>query len=296
MSNNTTNQAFTGINSVVMAKVSRKIPSTSQKLSATSADIVFQAQATKGAARAFATTLNRKGTAVGKAASIINGLSKAIHDIALPCPQIKGAVYVKASDVDKVTDLYDEACIQLEQAKASIRNEWDSLILEASNRLGTLTNEVEWPTAESFINGYVLELDWLGIPAPVENTVLESVSSEVAARVRASSEKSVKNMMRTAHGKPVRDLVTLLAESVTQIRNGKRIRQERFDNITEAIQRCEDLNWLDIPELKDLCRNLRNSCTVDDAPSLTKEERDGAATRIDVARQSAEDTLSKLGI
>jgi len=294
--NTTTNQTITGINSVLMAKLSRKIPSTSQRLKVTSAQIAVDAHADPKAARAFATTINRKGTAVGKAASIINSLSKDIHALALPCPSIKGAVYVKATDADRVIELFDDAAIQLEGAKREIHKEWPSLIYEAEIRLGNLNSEIQWPSADEFISGYVLKLDWLGIPAPVENTVLEAVSSEVASRVRASSEKSVKDMMRTAHGKPVRDLVTLLNESVQQIRKGTRIRQERFDNISEAIKRCEDLNWLGIPELKSLCRNMRNSCTVDDAPSLTKEERNDAATRIEVAKANAESTLSKLGI
>lgn len=289
-------QNITDINSVVLAKISRRIPSTSQKLKSTSERITATAHADPKVARAFATTLNRKGTSVGAAAAIINKLAKDVHSICLPCNTIKGAVYVKATDVDKVTELFDTATSDLAKAKEDIRSEWPWLIQEAKTRLGDLTMEVEFPDVEEFIDGYFLGIDWLGIPAPVENTVLESVSSEVASRVRASSEQSVKNMMRSAHGRPVRDLIKIMAESVTQIRDGKRIRQERFDNIVDAIERCDALNWLDIPELRSLTRNLKQTCTVKDAPSMTAPERADAAQRIASATEQAERTLSRLGI
>tara|TARA_B100001094_G_scaffold330758_1_gene396809 strand:- start:27 stop:902 length:876 start_codon:yes stop_codon:yes gene_type:complete len=287
---------LTTINSLAMARFYRKTPSTSQKLKATSEEVAHRAGALSKVTRTFATTLARKGTSIGKAASLINSLGKKLSLLSLPCPAIKGASYVKAEDIEKVIAMFDEAERDLELVKRDIIHEWPMLVAHAKCELGDLADEIEYPEPEEFVSGYQLELEWLGIPAPVENTVLENVSAEASARVRAGSAKAVQDMMFKAHGRPVQDLVRILAESVDAIRNGKRLRQERFDNINEAVSRVEKLNWLSLPELKDLVRDLREGVEVSHAPSLTKEERAEVASAVDKARHNAEATLSTLGI
>jgi len=288
---------LTQINSLVLCKLSSTAPSTSVLHKAATAKLVNANGITKKAARVHATIVERKGSAVGRAASLVTSTQAAIRKFALPCQAIEGASYVQAKDVDAVQAVFDDAIAKLHDIRQDIVAEWPSLVAAARLTLGPLAFEVEWPTAEEFANRFTLTLTWLNQPAPIAGTLLESVTSETAARVRASSEQAVRRDLLEAHGHPIRELVTALAESVKQVRDGKRIRQERFDNIREAADDIAAKNWLALPELDALVESLRESVAdVSDAASLSKGQRADAADRIATAHRKAEETLASLGL
>lgn len=287
---------LTTINSLVLCKLSSTAPSTSVLHKGASAKLVNTAGATKKSARVHATIVERRGTAVGRAAALVNQTQAAIRKFALPCPSIEGASYVQARDVDAVQQAFDDAIAKLTDIRKDIVAEWPSLISAARLQLGQLAFDVEWPTAEEFAARFTMSLTWLGKPAPVTG-VLEAVTAETAARVRASSEQAVRRDLLEAHGHPIRELITTLAESVEQVRNGQRLRQERFDRIRNAASDIAAKNWLALPELDKLVESLRESVAeIGDASSLTKGQRGEAADKISVAHRKAEETLASLGL
>lgn len=285
------------INSIVLAKLSSTAPSTSVTHKAASRRLAHQSGAASSAARVRATLVDRRGSAVGKASALVASTQAAIRKLALPCPSIEGASYVQARDVARIQVIFDDSTAKLLSIRRDIVAEWPSLIAAARNNLGDLAAEIDWPEAEDFADRFTVSLQWLGTPAPIAGTVLAGVSSEVAARVRASSERAISDDLLAAHGAPVRELIAALAESVGQVRNGQRIRQERFDNIRAAADDIAAKNWLALPELDNLVAALRESVErVTDAASLTSAERSVAADRIAAAQRVAESTLAGLGL
>ena len=290
-------QPLTQINSLVLCKLSSTAPSTSVLHKSATAQLARSNGATKKAARVHATLVERRGSAVGKAAALVQTTQKAIRKLALPCPSIEGASYVQARHVDDVQRIVDDASAKLADIRRDIVAEWPTLVASAAAALGDLANTVEWPQAADFAGRFTLSIIWLGQPAPVSGTVLEAVSSETAARVRASSEAAVQRDLLEAHGAPVRDLIGELAETVDQVRNGLRLRSERFDRIRAAADEIASKNWLQLPELDTLVESLRQSVVgIDDAAALSKTQRLDAADAVEAARRKAADTLASLGL
>ena len=299
--NNTNNLSV--INSLVLVKFGSTAPSTSVLHKGATASVCSTNGAKKKTARVRVTTIERSGTAIGRAASLVNMISQAIRKVALPCPTIEGASYVQAKDVDHVQRIFDDGLAKLAEIRREICAEWPALVSEARISLGALAYEIEWPTGSDFASRFDISLTWMGQPAAITGTVLEGVSNEVAARVRASSEASVKAALLEAHGSPIRDLLTELigTASVTgtidQLSTGKRIRRERFDNIREHAARTKSLNWLEIPELDALVTALESSVEgIDGDSELSKSTIDGAVGKIKAAKTVAENTLAALGI
>ena len=296
-------QNLSVINSLVLVKFGSTAPSTSVLHKGATANVCNSNGAKKKTARVRVTTIERSGTSIGKAASLVNTISQAIRKVALPCPTIEGASYVQAKDVDHVQRIFDDGLAKLADIRRDICSEWPALVSEARMALGSLAYEVEWPTGSDFASRFDISLTWMGQPAAITGTILEGVSNEVAARVRASSEASVKAALLEAHGSPIRDLLTELigTPSVTgtidQLSTGKRIRRERFDNIREHAARIKSLNWLEIPELDALVTALESSVDgIDGDSELSKSTLDEAVSKIKAAKTTAENTLAALGI
>lgn len=297
-----TTQNLSVINSLVLVKFASTAPSTSVLHKGATATVCNSNGASKKTARVRVTTVERAGTAIGKAASLVAQINAAIRKIALPCPTIEGASYVQAKDVDAVQSIFDDGETKLAEIRREIRHEWPGLVSAARAALGSLAYEVEWPTGADFADRFAITLSWISAPAPITG-VLEGVTNEVAARVRASSEAGVKADLLKAHGAPIRELLTELIGTasvkgtIEQLETGKRVRRERFENIREHAARIKSLNWLDLPELDALVASLNDSVAGIDAESdLSKSELDGAVARIKAAKVTAENTLASLGI
>ncbi len=290
-------QPLTQINSLVLCKLSSTSPTTSRRHAKATAALQRQTGANKKSARVNTTLVERRGTPVGRAAALVQDTQRKIRALALQCYLIKGASYVQAKDVDVIQHIVDDAIAKLADIRKDIVAEWPSLVADAAASLGDLAEGTEWPTAEEFAGQFTLSLTWLGQPAPVSGTVLEAVSSETAARVRASSENSARKALLEAHGAPVRDLIGELAETVHQIQNGERLRSERFDRIRAAADEIASKNWLQLPELDTLVDSLRQSVVgIDDAAALSKTQRLDAADSVEAARRKAAETLASLGL
>jgi hypothetical protein len=291
------------INSLVLVKFSSTAPSTSVLHKGATANVCATNGAQKKTARVRVTTIERRGTSIGKAAALVNQLSLAIRKVALPCPTIEGASYLQARDVDHVQRIFDDGIAKLSDIRREICAEWPELVSAARISLGALAYEIEWPTASDFASRFDINLTWMGQPAAIAGTVLQGVSDEVAARVRASSEASVKASLMEAHGTPIRDLLTELIGTpavmgtIEQLSTGKRIRRERFDNIREHAARIRQLNWLELPELDTLVAALESSVDgIDGDCELTKSTMDSTVSKIKAAKVTAENTLAALGI
>jgi hypothetical protein len=285
------------INSLVLCKLSSTSASGAVLHKNATAQLARSSGADKRAARVYATLVERRRTAVGKAAALVQTCQKAIRKLALPCPTIEGASYVQARHVDDVQRIVDDAAAQLTSIRRDIVEEWPQLVSSAAAALGDLARTVEWPTATEFAGRFTISLVWLGQPAPVSGTVLEAVSTETAARVRASSEAAVRRDLLEAHGHPVRELIGSLVETVEQIRHGKRLRSERLDGIRQWADEIASKNWLALPELDSLVESLRGSVDgLHDAAALTRTERLGVADAVEQARLKAAETLASLGL
>jgi hypothetical protein len=285
------------INSLVLCKLASSGAGTSVKHKDASAKLARSSGASKRAARVYTTLVERKGTPVGKAAALVQTCQKTIRKLALPCPSIAGASYVRAIHVDDVQRIVDDAAAKLAEIRRDIVTEWPQLVANGAADLGDLARTVEWPSATEFANEFTISVMWLGQPAPISGTVLEAVSTETAARVRASSEAAVRRDLLEAHGHPVRELIGSLVETVEQIRHGKRLRSERLDGIRQWADEIASKNWLALPELDSLVESLRGSVDgLHDAAALTRTERLGVADAVEQARLKAAETLASLGL
>jgi hypothetical protein len=290
-------QPLTQINSLVLCKLSSTAPSTSVLHKQATAKLAASSAAKNKAARVHATLAERRGTAIGKAAALVQDTQRKIRRLALPCLLVEGASYVQARDVDAVQQLADDATAALVAIRRDIVAEWPQLKAAAAANLGDLAAGVEWPDAAEFAARFTLSLTWLGQPAPISGTPLETVTAETAARVRASSEAAARADLLAAHGAPVRELVAELAATVDQIVNGQRLRSERFDRIRAAADDISRKNWLALPELDALVATLRQSVEgVTDAAALTSGDRARAAAAVEDARAHAADVLAGLGL
>jgi hypothetical protein len=290
-------QPLTQINSLVLCKLSSSSGTTSRKHAKATGELEKQSKAEKNAITVTAKLAERRGTSIGRAAALVQDTQRKIRKLALPCTMIEGASYVQAKDVDAVQQIADDATAKLAAIRRDIIADWPQLTAAAATKLGTLTNGLEWPTAEDIASRFTISLTWLGTPAPIAGTAFETVTCETAARVRASSEAAARADLLAGHGAPVRSLIAELAETVKQIQHGKRLRSERFENIRKAADEIAGKNWLELPELDKLVESLRQSVDgVTDAASLTSGDRARAAANIEQARRQAANTLADLGL
>jgi len=295
----TTNTAtITELNSVVLANITMHRGSTSKKCKATEFEIASGKDADQKKLNVSYKYLDHPQ--ITEARAILNRVAKEINKISLTCPSIQGARYVKSLEMDTVNKIVDTAEAELHATKHEIINNWQEIVddgIQSMAKLGR-DNAIEWPTAEEFTNTFSIKLDWMNMPAPVADTILETVSDEAASRARAA--QATDKMFLKAHAAPVRDLVVALAKAAEATTNstqkGKRLRQDNFDNIVEALDNVSSYNWLDVPELNDLVRSIKASVGDVDGPSLPREERVAVASKLKDAQATAIDTLADLGI
>ncbi len=297
--NATNNDAIiTDLNSVVLANLTTRRGNTSTQCKVTADDVAYKAGAERKLLNVSFRHLNSEE--IKTARSIIVKLTKDISKVTLPCPSIQGARYVKAKDMDDVQRMVDEAEAELNDAKQEITRRWHSILTSAKASASQLAriNDIDWPDAEGFVETLGIELEWLASPAPIQDTVLETISDEVASRARAS--QAADKMFLKAHAAPVRELVVALAKAAeattASTQKGKRLRQANFDNISKAIDNVSTYNWLDLPELSDLVHTIKSSVGTVNGPSLSRDERTKVASKLEDAQAVALDTLNDLGI
>ena len=278
------------INSLVLFSFRTKQPATTALNKRGGAQAAAQAGAGRSAARLYNRFLESRGTVVGQISTLFNQTSKSMRDRALP--NATGGYYLRAKDVDHVQSIYDAAVNELGLLKVELLNNWEQL---PRPELGKFAQDIKVPSKYTFVDAYDMQLDWLRQPAAIEGTVLEGVSTETAARVRAESQKSTERSLIAAHAEPVRETVKMLAGAIDHLATGKRLRSERFKALQDQIGRLDDMNWLDLPELKQLTNTLR-PCVIDTDTLDDAGDKHKAVSTLSEAQRIAEQTLKDLGI
>ena len=87
----------------------------------------------------------------------------------------------------------------------------------------------------------------------------------------------------------------MLTGAIDHLATGKRLRSERFKALQDQIGRLDDMNWLDLPELKQLTNTLR-PCVIDTDQLDDSTDKHKAVSTLSEAQRIAEQTLKDLGI
>lgn len=243
--------------------------------------IITRAQATKHSARVYNTILNTRGTAIGRAVSLQNGLGESIRKHCLPCPV--GGYYTKVRDIELIQNLYDDAVIALDDIKDDIIHEFPDIISRVRQDLGKFAEQIELPTATEVSSKFTITLRYVNEPAPLDG-VMTGLSAEVANRVAAESRAAVQDMLRAAHAGPLADLRRMLNDIADKLRNAERLHLTQFDHLASELNRVAKLNVLDLPEINDILGQAKN---------IVSQKRDGLSNddRVEIAA-AAESTAS----
>lgn len=268
-------------NSLVMVYYSTTAPRTTVLNRSATGQIITRAQATKHSARVYNTILNTRGTAIGRAVSLQNGLGESIRKHCLPCPV--GGYYTKVRDIELIQNLYDDAVIALDDIKDDIIHEFPDIISRVRQDLGKFAEQIELPTATEVSSKFTITLRYVNEPAPLDG-VMTGLSAEVANRVAAESRAAVNDMLRAAHAGPLADLRRMLNDIADKLRNAERLHLTQFDHLASELNRVAKLNVLDLPEINDILGQAKN---------IVSQKRDGLSNddRVEIAA-AAESTAS----
>lgn len=297
MSTRRQREALELLRSIACAKLETRKPALSQRLADTGVRVADEAGASveaikPPAAKLFATRDNP----IARAHATINGMSLFMRSAGrgLPSP-FEGTVYVRVQSIPEIQEEFDRRTRILQTCFRELRATYPDLVAAGKARVARLAHEVEWPTLEQFLGGYVFRLHWLGSVNPLTNEVLKGVAREVRNKVRLESEQSTYEALLQAHAAPIREVVTLLGESVEQILHGSRLRQERFEQIRQAARNLTESNWLNLPEFAEFARRVE-ACYQENAPALSDTERQAAAQQIADTRDHVVAQLENLGL
>ena len=145
-----------------------------------------------------------KDTPVGRILSLFAKTRVDISRCGLKLPT--GGYLVRASKLEHIRKLYDEADDELERQRGELRIKFPALIAQSRLRLGTAADGIEFPDPEETAGKFSHQLDYT--PDPTAGAiVLERVAEEVAAKVRAQADKTRDNSLRDAHAGLVKELL-----------------------------------------------------------------------------------------
>lgn len=260
-------------NSLIMVYYNTSAPRTTVLNRSATGQVISRAQATKHSARVYNTILNTRGTAIGRAISLQNGLGESIRKHCLPCPV--GGYYARLRDVETIQNLFDDAVIALDEIKDDIIREFPAIIERVRADLGKFASQIELPTASDVASKFTISLRYTSEPTPITG-VLAGLSDEVANRVAAESRAAVGDMLRAAHAGPLADLRRMLNDIADKLRNAERLHLTQFDHLANELRRVAKLNVLDLPEINDV---------LDKTKHIVSQRREGLSTddRVDIA-------------
>jgi hypothetical protein len=282
-------------NSIVIAHFSTTKPATTRLNKAASISAASDAKAAKGAARLYNTVLESKGTAVGRAGSLLNATGTAIRRFGMPCAS--GGYYVPVKSVPEIQNIFDDAAMQLDIIREDILATYDQIIAAAYTNLGEFVKQVSIPTATEAASGFSMRLAIIAQPAALDGPVLSGLTDEIANRVRAESQAQIQDMLRSAHAGPVQDLRGTLAEFCDALRNARRLHMTQFDKLEDEVRRVRELNVLELPEIDALADAASKAAAMRDSVNASDN-----GSRVQVAvvgesvMQQADATLAALGL
>ena len=293
---NATNE-LTTINSVIMVRLVTGKPALSAKLEKTHQQIAYAKGADEKAIRAPSAKLfQTRGNAIGEINNIINGMAVYLKKKGMSVPDFDGTTYQQANDADEIQSEFDKRRDQLDALLNEVHTNYQSYVNEGLKHIAAFNDEVEWPTADEFIGGYRLELKWLGQPQSIANSVLSSVSTETAARVRASSEQSVSRMLLEAHGQTISETIEEMGRTIEALTKGQRLKQARFNAMQDRIGDLKNKNWLNLPQLDAIIDMLKPCVDAQVSDFPESHQRRAHAKSIAIAKAEAEKVLTELGL
>jgi hypothetical protein len=292
------------LNSILIAKVSTAKPSLTRSLPKQLTDLCRRAGVDEAEVNAPSVKVV-KSELVKEAFKLINGMTPFLRkgkvgvtgeqlSKGLAVDEINGATYIKAADVEGIQKEFDARRSNLDKLLDQIGNQYDSLIRERLAEIGNLRFEVEVPSREEFLADFGFDLEFRSVDSGVSNAVLDQVSGEVAARLRANNAK-VQDEFRAAHAQPIRTCISELTETIGQLVDGKRLRQERLDKVVAAAADMREQNWLGLPDLSGLATKLEGlAAKKEDLP--TAADREAHADKAKAVKAEAENVLAGFGI
>jgi len=281
------------VNSLVMAYYNTTAPATTAlNLTATSR-VVGAAGAARSAARVYNTILVSKGTAIGKAISLLQRTGVSLRHLGLPCRT--GGFYLPVRDIEKAQNIYDDAQVELADVRDDIIRTFPDMIEPLKKALGSFINEVTIPTATEVASRFAMSLTITNTHAALDNSVLSGVAKEVANRVKAESQSQIDDLLKQAHSGPVADLRSTLEEFADALRNAKRLHLTRFDKLRDQVKRVKGLNVMGLPEI-DALLNATAQIAAAGVGGVSDSDRTELANKAESVVKQADDTLGALGL
>lgn len=287
---------LTTINSVIMVRLITGKPKLSATLEATHKQIAFAKGADKDFVRAPSAKLFKtKDNAIAEINNTINGMGVYLKKKGMSVPDFEGTTYQQAINADEIQREFDERRDKIDALLKEVYDNYQSFVNEGYKHINGFRDEVQWPTADEFVSGYKFELKWLGQPQSIEGSVLSAVSNETAARVRASSEKAVSQMLLEAHGETIENAINEMGKTIEALTKGSRLHGSRFTHLESCVNDLRQKNWLKLPELDAVIDALK-PCIVEADTIPNSYQRLEHAKKLEAAKRTAENTLTALGL
>ena len=283
----------TKVNSLVMAYYNTTAPATNALNRAATDRVVGAAGAARSAARVYNTILTSRGTAIGKAISLLQRTGVSLRRLGLPCRT--GGFYLPVKEIETAQNIYDDALVELSDVRDDIIRTYPDLLEPLKRNLGSFISEVSIPSATEVASKFTMTMTVTNTHAALDNSVLGGVASEVANRVRAESQAQIDDLLKQAHTGPVAELRDTLAEFSERLRNAKRLHLTQFDKLRDEVKRVKGLNVLDLPEI-DVLVNASARLAAAGVGGVTEQERTEIANEADSVIKQADATLSALGL
>lgn len=280
------------INSLVLCHFNTTAPATTVLNKCASIRVVASANAGHNAARVYNTVLTARGTAVGRALSLLQKTGVAIRRCGLPCPI--GGIYLRVKDISTVQNIFDDAQHDLDIIRQDILSTYSDLLVAVRRKLGAFTRDISLPTATEVASKFTLSLTIINQPVAVGEGVLSGIATEVANKVRAESQRQTADLLRNAHAGPIEDLKAQLALFIDRMRNAERLHMSQFDKLRDEALRVKGLNILDLPEINEVIDMTMAAASLP-ITELTQDERATVARKAERASEKADETLAALG-
>ena len=293
---NNTMHNLTSINSVIMVRLLTGKPRLSATLESTQRAIVLAKGADKEFVRAPSAKLFKtKDNAIAEINNTINGMGVYLKKMGMSVPDFEGTTYQQAVNADDIQREFDTRRDKIDALLNEVYTNYDHYVAEGQKHINGFRDEVQWPTADEFINGYKFDLKWLGQPQSIENSVLSAVSNETAARVRANSQQAVSQMLLEAHGETIENAINEMGKTIRALTEGSRLHASRFTHLESCVDDLRKKNWLNLPELDSIIDALK-PCIVDADTLPENHQRIEHAKKLEAAKRTAENTLTALGL
>jgi hypothetical protein len=279
------------LNSLVTCYYSTTAPATSVLNGNATTRVANAAGAVKRAARVYNSILTTRGTAIGKAFSLLNLTGVAIRKLGLPIKL--GGIYLPVNRIADAYGIYDDAIAKLDDIRQDIINVYPAMMEQVMRELGDFASEVRVPTATEVAAKFTMSLTILNQPVAVSE--MSSVVDEVANRVRADSQRQAAEMLKFAHTGPIKDLRDQLGEFIHAMRNAERLHLSQFDKLRDEVRRVKELNVLDLPEIEEVAQ-LAAQAAATPVEDMTGSVRNRLAKQAETAAAKADETLASLGL